>query len=269
MTLSVCARRENVILDDAAVRGIEKGLADFDELVRWLPCAKRWIPQISDEEIVRMPEVLRRMTLSVRRLGDPAFTPMAAVAGAFADIIREEICAVSPADYVIVNNGGDISFNADGELRVGIVSDIGRREITHRLVLPTGGIHGIATSGFGGRSLSRGIASAVTVIAETCALADACATDIANHTCADAAEIIFCPANEIDYDSDLQDLSVVREVGKLDERTVHAALENGFARAKQLCEAGTAKGAVLFVKNSFTFYPNDLMIAEIPKQAME
>lgn len=268
MTLSVCAKKTGSIHAKAAIMGIEKALASFEELLVYLPQARQFICRLGEQVPDSAPDVYRKMFTSVRLLDDPTFTPMAAVAGSFSDVIREEILRVSDADYVVVNNGGDVSYTVPGgaSFRVGIVSDIGLRQITHQLTLPPDSdTHGIATSGFGGRSLSRGIASAVTVIARTCSLADAAATDIANHTFAEDPAITTCPAEEIDYDSDIAGLTVVSDVGPIRRETVRAALENGFARAKHLCDAGMIQGAVLFVRNSFTCYPPELDILELPR----
>lgn len=266
MTLSAYAEKDGQAMPDAAEAGVERALAEFEALLEWLPLAKRWIGTLDDRQLRFAPEVLRRMVCGVRLLEDPEFTPMAAVAGTFSDMICQEICRRSDARRVIVNNGGDIAFSlADPlqELAVGIVSDIACRNITHRLTVPGGqGIHGIATSGFGGRSLSRGIASAVTVLAESCCVADAAATDIANHTDADDPAIFRCMAEELDYNSDIAGLTVVREIGRLRQDTALQALQNGFDRAKALWARGVIRGAVLFAGNRFTYYPDDLNVSE-------
>ena len=87
------------------------------------------------------PEILRRMAEAVRRLDRDDFTPMAAVAGTFSEMVRDHILAATKADTVVVNNGGDIALGSkDGtrEWSIGIVSDLNRRDVTHRLKLPGG-----------------------------------------------------------------------------------------------------------------------------------
>lgn len=266
MTLSVCAKKNGISRPDAAIPGIQEALLSFEALIEYLPQAKRFLSQIEGALPESAPDVYRKMVTAVRLLNDPTFTPMAAVAGSFSDVIREKILKAGDADYVVVNNGGDISYSTGSAapFRVGIVSDIAKRKITHQLIIPeNSNTHGIATSGFGGRSLTRGIASAVTVIAETCSLADAAATDIANHTYTEDPAIRTCLAEEIDYDSDIAGLTVVCGVGPLDKETIHAALRNGFQRANQLYEIGMIQGAVLFVQNSLTCYPLNLDLSEI------
>lgn len=272
MTLSVSVLENGAACPEAAIEGIQKGLSAFEELLPVLPRAKSFIHRLGDAELAAAPEVLQKMAGAVRLLQDPTFTPMAAVAGSFSDVIREEILRRGGARDVIVNNGGDISYSTADPLRpfqVGIVSDIALRQITHRLCIPGGqGTHGVATSGFGGRSLSRGIASAVTVIAKTCALADAAATDIANHAFAEDPGIQTCLARELDYDSDIAGLTVVREVGSIRRSTARAALENAFYRAKRLREAGMIQGAVVFVKNSVACCPPELNLSETAPQSL-
>ena len=69
----------------------EKALAAFEELLPFLPQAKSYLPSLEHFELENAPAVLSKMISSVRLLKDPTFTPMAAVAGSFSDLIREEI----------------------------------------------------------------------------------------------------------------------------------------------------------------------------------
>jgi uncharacterized protein len=63
-------------------------------------------------------------------------------------------------------------------------------------------VRGIATSGWRGRSFSRGIADSVTVLAKTAAMADAAATVIANAVNVVHPGIVRRPACDIRDDSD-------------------------------------------------------------------
>jgi ApbE superfamily uncharacterized protein (UPF0280 family) len=112
-------------------------------------------------------------------------TPMAAVAGAIADHVLAamlESDAARSSSKISVNNGGDIAFwTGEGAItRAAIASpalnDAKGCGITLRG--PTAW-RGMATSGFGGRSLSPGIADSVTVLADCAATADVAATLIA------------------------------------------------------------------------------------------
>ena len=96
-------------------------------------------------------------------------------------------------------------------------------------------VRGIATSGRHGRSFSRGIADAVTVLAKTAAQADAAATIIANAVDLPGhPAILRMPANELQPDSDLGCRLVTRDVGALTEQEIEEALEAGRRRAQQL-----------------------------------
>ena len=81
-------------------------------------------------------------------------TPMAAVAGAIADLTVEALEGWG-ATKAFANNGGDIAIKLTPEEStcIGIVSCLANGKISHKLTL-TGrdGIGGVATSGLGGRS---------------------------------------------------------------------------------------------------------------------
>ncbi len=77
---------------------------------------------------------------------------------------------------------------------------------------------GAATSGRGGRSLSLGIADAVTVLAASAAAADAAATLVANAVDLPGHPAVRRgPASAEDPDSDLGERLVVLDVGPLDD----------------------------------------------------
>jgi len=234
-----------------AKRAGQHVIALFEELARELETAKKAVSLLDPPLLDRVhSKALRRMIGSVKRLGEPDFTPMAAVAGSLADFAVEAMVQLG-ADYAIANNGGDIAFrlpSSKRELNVGIISDLSSGQVTHRLRIGRDSeIRGLATSGFGGRSLTRGIASAVTVMAETASLADAAATSIANACDADDPQVERCLAEEIDYDTDIRGLTVTKGIGMLTEESVRTALARGGNRASGLCVSGMIKGAVLFV----------------------
>ena len=123
------------------------------------------------------------MTAAAKMVSETTLTPMAAVAGTVADMVKEHFTA-RDIDLLMVNNGGDLSiFNATGRaLTVGI-GDIVTGKVTPYVIrLKDMRDLGMATSGFGGRSLTLGIADTVTAIAGTGAVADAAATHICNRT---------------------------------------------------------------------------------------
>ena len=174
-------------------------------------------------------------------------SPMAAVAGAVAEHVLAGIVE-HPVRVAHVNNGGDIAlYLAPGaSLRVGLCADLsgGRADALARLG-PADGVGGIATSGWMGRSFSRGIADAVTVLAGRAADADAAATIIANAVDADHPAITRRPARSIDPDSDLGDLLVTVAVGALPLMLVQLALARGARVAERLAGRGVIKAALL------------------------
>ena len=108
-------------------------------------------------------------------------------------------------------------------------------------------VRGIATSGWRGRSLSLGIADAVTVLAVDAATADAAATLIANAVDCDHPAIRRAPACHLRDDTDLGDLLVTVAVGALPDRAIERALTAGTARAEAFCGAGLIVGASLML----------------------
>ena len=264
ITMSITAKKSNQQDTNAAIVGADKAIKVFDELVEYLDAAKSRINKIDINKLSDYPQALKLMIESVKSLNNEEFTPMAAVAGAMSDIVKEEIINNTYADYVVVNNGGDVAFQKSGDLirngvfKVGVISDISNKKISHALEIKTNSnIHGIATSGFGGRSLTRGICSAVTVIAENCRLADAAATEIANNTYIDSDKVEVCLAEEIDYDTDIKGLTVVKNVGVLCEDDISKSISLGMNKAIELYNRKIIKGAFIFVQNKFNFYPHN------------
>lgn len=106
--------------------------------------------------------------------------PMAAVAGAVAQFVGEELSHYSPE--VIVENGGDIYLRSLKDRIIGIFA--GRSPLSGKIALEIAGRDtplGISTSsGTVGHSLSFGKADAVVILADTATLADAVATSIGN-----------------------------------------------------------------------------------------
>ena len=199
-------------------------------------------------------KVAKRMVDAVFPHRRTYVTPMAAVAGAVADEIRAVIAAHDGIGKAYVNNGGDIALHlAPGQhIKIGLVTEL-------QDLMPNGtvtisaadSVRGIATSGMHGRSLSLGIADAVTVLAPSAAAADAGATLIANAVNADHHEIRRVPANELDPDSDLGDRLVTVERPPLPEETITEALENGAACARSMRDDGLIEAALLACDGRF------------------
>jgi uncharacterized protein len=196
-----------------------------------------------------LPSVARRMVEAVNAIDGISLTPMAAVAGAVADALLEGL-KEKGLDFISVNNGGDISlFNPSGRrVRIGL-GDIGAGTATP-YILEIDGITecGLATSGFGGRSFTLGLADMVTVLARTGAIADAAATSICNATNVETERVIRKRAAEIDPCSDIADEWVTVAVGGLDDALVLRALGNGLAWAQTLKDRRLILEAVINLK---------------------
>ncbi len=185
-------------------------------------------------------------------------TPMAAVAGAVADEIKAVMLAASPTlSTLYVNNGGDIAVHvAEGHiLKIGLVADLanaipdGVISITH-----ASGIGGIATSGWRGRSFSRGIADAVTVLAKCAADADAAATMIGNAVDAHASAVSRAPAVALDPDSDLGAVLVTTDVGPLSQAQISTALDKGGRTASRMIEENVILAAFMGLQDKHRIF---------------
>jgi ApbE superfamily uncharacterized protein (UPF0280 family) len=196
--------------------------------------------------------VARRMWEAVKPFADEGFlTPMAAVAGA----VAEEVLTALMRPGVVkgyVNNGGDIAVHlTPGEqFAVGLVNRPDRPLLVGTATLFAGdNIRGVATSGRHGRSFSLGIADAVTILAETAAMADAAATVIANAVDLPShPNIVRVPAREVQADSDLGAIRVTRSVPDLSSREAAEALDRGLARAEFWRGRGLIAAAALHLQ---------------------
>lgn len=188
-----------------------------------------------------------QMVKSVMAFDEPDLTPMAAVAGTMADAVADWLFQRGMT-RVIVDNGGDISIRLSGSetARVGIRTDINSPLISHVMVLDArNSSWGVNTSGLGGRSLTRGIASAVTVIAKTSSMADAAATALANACFAEDENIVQVPAEKVDPNTDIPGVPVTVRVGALKPDTVIRSLKSSLTRAEGYVKQGLIHGALI------------------------
>jgi ApbE superfamily uncharacterized protein (UPF0280 family) len=123
------------------------------------------------------PAIVRDMVSAGRLCG---VGPMAAVAGAIAEHVGQGLRAHSRE--VIVENGGDDYIALPDAVVVGLHAGRSPLSLQVGLRLECGGRPlGVCTSsGTFGHSLSQGRADAVCVVSDSCCLADAAATAIAN-----------------------------------------------------------------------------------------
>ncbi len=195
--------------------------------------------------------VARRMADACAPFAPVFITPMAAVAGAVADELLAAMTAAAPLARAFVNNGGDIAVHlARGEtLDIGVAGDMSCGPLpaaSGRIRIASGhGIAGVATSGWGGRSFSLGIADSVTVLAASAAAADAAATLIANAVTIDSPAVSRQPASALDPDSDLGERPVTTHVGSLTIAEITAALDSGCRVAESYRISGLIVAAAL------------------------
>jgi len=194
-----------------------------------------------------------KMLESVRSVGDRSLTPMAAVAGTIADGVADFLF-FRGLTKVIVNNGGDIAvrLRAPDSIRVGLRENV-ESEVFSKVVSLTASEErenasfGIATSGLGGRSLTCGIASAATVIAETASMADAAATAVANASFVEAPGISRRLAEAVDPQTDIPGIPVTVRVEGLDAKTRIEGISRSLALAEKLVKHGKILGAMVTV----------------------
>jgi hypothetical protein len=110
---------------------------------------------------------------------------------------------------------------------------------------------GVTTSGRGGRSLTRGIASAVTVIAENASIADAAATSVANACFVEDSSIVQIPAEQMDPNTDLKGVNVTVNVGVLSRSKKVQAVQTALSKADTLCRQKLIVGALIVLEDIF------------------
>jgi len=220
----------------------------LEDLARFLPMVKKKAQELEVEE--RFSDVVRRMIEATKKMEEPDLTPLAAVAGAASDVVADFIFSKGGAK-IIVDNGGDIAIRLrEGEVvKMGVKTDIHAEHPTYLIPIDsTMGIGGVATSGLGGRSFTKGIASAATVLSTNASFADAAATVIGNFTNIDDPNISRTFAEKIYPDTDIAGDRVTTEVGSLSPEKIEEALKNGLSKAYSICQKGMIKSALIAVK---------------------
>ncbi len=174
---------------------------------------------------------------------------MICVAGAVADTVLAAMTEEN-IDRGYVNNGGDIAlFLKSGQSFDTAIADHKGNRLGVMSINSDDKVGGIATSGRHGRSLSFGIADAVTVLAKDAATADVAATLIANavdvpgHGAIDRRQAI-----EIDPNSELGQRLVVTNCGALSDDEAITALGRGFIVAEKFKAEGRIIDAALFLQ---------------------
>ena len=235
-------------LVDLAVEGAGLAMRLLEDQAKFLPVLKRKAHTL--EVRPEYPDVVRRMIDATRKMGESDLTPLAAVAGTGSDVVADYLFDRG-ATKVIVDNGGDIALRLrEGETaRVGLKTDIDAGNPAYVIPIDAEmGVGGVATSGLGGRSFTKGIASAATVLAENASLADAAATVLGNFTNVEDLGVVRVLAETLYPGTDITGEWVTVQVGALPPERVEEALQNGLKKARALVERGLIKGALIAVK---------------------
>jgi len=227
-----------------AEEGAHFAMKVLEDLARFLPVLRKKSEGLEVKEA--FPDVVRRMIEATNRMEEPDLTPLAAVAGTASDVVADFIFGKG-GTKIIVDNGGDIAIRLrEGEVaRVGIKTEIDAKQPAYLISIESAMIGGVATSGLGGRSFTKGIASAATVLAGTSSLSDAAATVIGNFTNVEDANIERSLAEEIYPDTDIAGEWVTTRVGELSQEKVEEALNRGLSKAYSICQKGLIHGALI------------------------
>ncbi len=249
MRLVISASVGKLPQPDMCVRAAQESFTYLERVALLRSLLRRRFSEIPDD----MDDPLGvTMVQSVRTVGDEDLTPMAAVAGTIGDAVADYLFHRGMTK-VIVNNGGDVAVRLLGgePTTVGVRSEICKKDVSHVIALDSSNPSwGVATSGLGGRSLTRGVASATTVIARSASLADAAATAIANSSFVENDHVVQRFAEEIDPNTDISGLPVTLKVGPLSEEKKSIALSMAMKRAEELSRNRVILGAFVAVQGS-------------------
>jgi len=236
-----------------AEEGAHLAIQVLEDLAKFLPVIKKKSLDLEVEEA--FPDVVRRMIESTKKMEELDLTPLAAVAGTASDVVADFIFSKG-ATKIIVDNGGDIAIRMrEGEVvRVGVKTEIDAKHPTYLISIDSNmKIGGVATSGLGGRSFTKGIASAATVLSETASLSDAAATVIGNFTNVEDASILKSLADKVYSDTDIAGEWVTVKVGKLSQKKIEKALNRGLSKAYSICQKGFIEGAMIALQGRVTW----------------
>lgn len=250
MKMVISAHMGKIPQKEMAIRAAEQSFTYLERVANHKSLLARHfseMPEGAEDPLVA------EMIKSTVAIGDEDLTPMASVAGTIADAAADFLFERG-ITRVVVDNGGDVAVRLRGgdPVRVGIRPEIESQRIADVISLdPQTPSWGMATSGLGGRSLTRGVASAATVIARNASIADAAATAIANASYVEDEHVMQRPAAEVDPNTDIAGLPVTIKVGPMSEENKQQALFRAMKRAERLSREGLTLGAFVAVGGSF------------------
>jgi ApbE superfamily uncharacterized protein (UPF0280 family) len=204
--------------------------------------------------------LLNQMVAAVNATGVPDLGPMAAVAGVVAEAVAQYLRDAG-ATTAIVDNGGDLAiYLAPGRVAmVGVRRGVKEPEPTYALTLDGDrrSFWGVCSSGFGGRSLTRGVADTALCVAGSTPVADAAATALGNACDVDSPKIRRAPAEVLRPETDIPGLTVTASVGPLTAEETARALRNALSFGQRLVHEKIILGALvalndqMFISRSF------------------
>lgn len=254
LDISIDHKRNSKLATEIAKYVIDQFQQTLD-FIPYLKGQKKWVGSLEG-----LPLPLQKMLLAVEKCGDKTMTPLAAVAGSFSDIALEKALQFG-CNRIIINNGGDIALrDMDSIINIGIPLKNDNKSSYVLTICPNDNVGGICSSGFGGRSFTKGIADVAVVLAKDAATADVCATHIANKTNIDSNKITRCYSEEIDSETDIPGHLVTLNPGNLTEHEKLTALVNGYEASELLYNNEIIKGAFITVGENIVKIPNYINI---------
>lgn len=250
VAMLIWAEHQGRGLTDLGIESLAVVESSLREIADSRPLLRLFQQFIDRDKLTGLP---RRMFEAVAAVGEQTLTPMAAVAGTMADAVADWLW-LNGASRVVVNNGGDIALRLAPEetVEVGLVSQLASGRVDYTVSISgASGIGGMATSGLGGRSFTRGIAQGVSALARRCDLADALATHLVNSSRLDSEKVVTTLAGQLDPDSDIKDLSVVLAVDRLSDEEVRQALGQIKREAEKQRAAGNLMALSARVQDEF------------------
>jgi hypothetical protein len=160
----------------AAHESLLRNRAELEEYIAGNQFFRSTLEPLEIEE--NAPRVVKLMADAAYKTG---VGPMAAVAGALADLMLEDVVKQG-CGYAIIENGGDIAMKVDRPAKVVVYA--GSSPFSSKIgfdVMPKDTPLGVCTSsGTVGHAISFGNADAAVAFADSAALADAAATALGN-----------------------------------------------------------------------------------------
>jgi hypothetical protein len=237
-----------------ATKAAHKALVCLKDLARFKNYLKIKAYKLpADKKLPPVVELTRQAAMQKPK----DLSPLSAVAGAVADLACQEGFDLG-ADKILVNNGGDIALRLgpSAQASVGVEQFqfdksktaplLGKLVFRHSC-----GVGGVATSGWQGRSLSKGVADLVTVWAQDAARADALATWLGSAMTISGAGVEKTVADQMVAQGDLKGEKVVAKVEKLSFSQKTSVLLKGEKAARNLLAQGLIKGCLAQVQGDY------------------